>query len=261
MKHDSNKSMALVQGMSDLVIATSGEVVTTSLIVAEKFNKRHDNVMQAISRIECSPGFSRLNFQERDYVDERGKSQPMYEITRDGFVFLAMGFTGKQAATWKESFISAFNAMERQLLKQAQMQATVDWQAARLAGKVDRNALTDAVQRLALRAHDRQESTTPVSTFEMSATRVITGLLFDLSGERVKAVRDRLTAKQLSRLAIAEEIYANKVLSLLGADISHKSINLEAKQALVSFVASIGGKQVPGIDRLPMLAVTGEVAA
>ena len=92
----------------------------------------------------------------------------------------------------------------------------------------------------------------------MSATRVITGLLFDLSGERVKAVRDRLTAKQLSRLAIAKEIYANKVLSLLGTDITHKAINLEARQAVVAFAGSIGGRQIPGIDRLQKLAAPSQ---
>ena len=31
-------------------------------------------------------------------MDERGKSQPCYNLTRDGFSFLAMGFTGKDAA-------------------------------------------------------------------------------------------------------------------------------------------------------------------
>jgi hypothetical protein len=40
----------------------------------------------------------------------------MYEITRDGFAFLAMGFTGRKAAQWKETFIAAFNAMEQELL-------------------------------------------------------------------------------------------------------------------------------------------------
>ena len=39
----------------------------------------------------------------------------MYDITRDGFAMLAMGFTGKEAARWKEAYISTFNAMEAKL--------------------------------------------------------------------------------------------------------------------------------------------------
>ncbi|HHL2105229.1 TPA: Rha family transcriptional regulator [Escherichia coli] len=48
----------------------------------------------------------------------RGKL-PCYQITRDGFAFLAMGFTGKRAAQFKEAYINAFNQMEKQLSKPA----------------------------------------------------------------------------------------------------------------------------------------------
>ena len=41
----------------------------------------------------------------------------MYYITRDGFTFLVMGFTGKVAAKFKEYYINAFNAMEETLRK------------------------------------------------------------------------------------------------------------------------------------------------
>ena len=35
----------------------------------------------------------------------------MFNMTKDGFVFLVMGFTGKQAATFKEDYINEFNRM------------------------------------------------------------------------------------------------------------------------------------------------------
>ncbi len=95
-----------------LVDIRDGGPITTSLKVAEHFKRRHANVLKAIAKIECSEAFSRLNFEPRDYIDRRGKTQPMVEITRDGFAFLAMGFTGKEAARFKEDFINAFNAME-----------------------------------------------------------------------------------------------------------------------------------------------------
>jgi hypothetical protein len=72
-------------------------------------------------------------------------------------------------------------------------------------------------------------------------------------------VRDRLTAKQLRNLATAETIYANRITSLLTSDLKHTTIGEEAKLAVKNFCAAIGGQQVPGFDRLPMLAVTGEV--
>ncbi|MEZ5671872.1 MAG: Rha family transcriptional regulator, partial [Thiotrichaceae bacterium] len=51
-------------------------------------------------------------------VDQQGKERPMYYITKDGFIFLAMGFTGEKAAQIEEAYITAFNRMEAQLTKQ-----------------------------------------------------------------------------------------------------------------------------------------------
>jgi len=98
----------------------NGTIKTTSLKVAEHFGKRHDNIIKAIKNLECSNDFRLLNFEEASYeVDQvnGGKANyTMYEMTKDGFTFLAMGFTGKEAAKWKEAYINAFNAMAEQLL-------------------------------------------------------------------------------------------------------------------------------------------------
>ena len=88
---------------------------TTSINVAQVFGKRHDHVLRSIRELECSNEFRAPNFGEGSYLDAQGQSRPMYEMTRDGFTFLAMGFTGKEAARWKEAYIAAFNGMAEQL--------------------------------------------------------------------------------------------------------------------------------------------------
>lgn len=66
-----------------------------------------------------SDSFRRVNFNSLEYIEPNGLGLPvkrrLYELTRDGFSFVAMGFTGKEAARWKEAFIPAFNQMEAQL--------------------------------------------------------------------------------------------------------------------------------------------------
>lgn len=74
--------------------------------------------------MECSPEFNERNFAPVGYKDAKGEIRPAYRLTRDGFAFLAMGFTGKKAAAWKERFLEAFNAMEAALLRQRQRQET-----------------------------------------------------------------------------------------------------------------------------------------
>ncbi len=110
--------------LRDLVMVNGGQVVTTSLKVAERFGKRHDSVLRAIRHMACSKAFRLRNFVEtvvwRDNPSggEKIKSA-CFEMTKDGFMFLVMGFTGKAAAAWKEAFIHAFNWMAEQLFKRS----------------------------------------------------------------------------------------------------------------------------------------------
>jgi len=99
-----------------------GQVTTTSLDVAKHFGKRHDNVIKAIRSLECPAEFRVLNFEEtlREVPGPQGatRQEVFYRMTRDGFVLLCMGFTGKQAAQWKVAYIMAFNKMEQALRAQ-----------------------------------------------------------------------------------------------------------------------------------------------
>lgn len=106
------------QHFENIVECEDGRMFTTSLIVAEIFEKEHKNVLQSIENLECSDTFRELNFQLYEYFRDLGvgkRGYPAYRLTRDGFSFLAMGFTGKKAAAWKEKFLEAFNAMEAAL--------------------------------------------------------------------------------------------------------------------------------------------------
>lgn len=102
--------------MKDLVFTgTNNQVLTTSLLVAEKFGKSHKNVMQAIKEIITLADFSADLFAKSEYPDIYGRMQPMYIMNRDGFSLLVMGFTGKEAINFKFQFIQAFNDMENKL--------------------------------------------------------------------------------------------------------------------------------------------------
>lgn len=99
---------------NDLVTA---DLRTTSRIIAQCFEKRHDNVLRDIrSLIDANPDWGVLNFEYTPYVDpQNGQTYQMYEMTRDGYSMLVMGFTGRKALDWKIRFLEAFNAMEAKL--------------------------------------------------------------------------------------------------------------------------------------------------
>lgn len=114
--------VAPAEQMTNLVVAENNRVTTTSLIVAKVFGKEHKNVIRDIENLSCSMDFNRLNFERITYKDARNRDQTAYEMTKDGFVFLVMGFTGKTAAKFKEAYIRAFNEMEAKLRREQEEQ-------------------------------------------------------------------------------------------------------------------------------------------
>lgn len=108
------------QVRNELIQVVNNETVTTSLIVAKSFNKRHDNVMKSIDDLVGEMGLLKIEdtplFRKSTYTHEQnGQVYPVYYMNRDGFTLLAMGFTGKEALEWKLKYIKAFNDMEKRL--------------------------------------------------------------------------------------------------------------------------------------------------
>lgn len=104
-----------VQGM---VSSENGEAKTTSYAVAEAFGKRHYDVLRAIKNMKCSAKFRERNFAftvENKHLGNTKRNTGFYQMTKDGWMFLVMGFNGEKADAIKEQFIDAFNWMTEQL--------------------------------------------------------------------------------------------------------------------------------------------------
>lgn len=104
--------------LSQSVFIQNQQIKTDSLKVAEAFGKNHRDVLKRISSLDCPHDFNERNFALVEYIDAKGESRPMYEMTKDGWMFLVMGFTGEKAAQIKIAFINAFNAMATLLQNQ-----------------------------------------------------------------------------------------------------------------------------------------------
>ena len=100
-----------------LVFIENNRPLTDSMTVAETFGKEHRRVMQDIRELDCSKSFNERNFVLTTYRDSMNREKPKYLITQDGFSFLAMGYTGKEAAVFKETYIDEFNRMRDELNK------------------------------------------------------------------------------------------------------------------------------------------------
>lgn len=103
-----------VVDMRKFVEARNGEVFTSTRQVAEAFEKLHNHVIAKVRALDCSAQFLTDNFSSVKF-EHRGNTYEAFEMTKDGFMFLVMSFTGKKAAAIKEGYIAAFNWMAAQL--------------------------------------------------------------------------------------------------------------------------------------------------
>lgn len=112
--------------MNDIILSTqNGEPVASNREVAKRFGKEHKHVLAAIRQILAAENSATKFFHETAF-EYRGQRFPEYLMNRDGFALLAMGFTGKEAVTWKLKYIEAFNQMEKQLAAQHKDQQHIE---------------------------------------------------------------------------------------------------------------------------------------
>lgn len=186
--------------MENLVIhSPQGRDVTTSLIVAQVFGKEHSKVCRDIEGLSCSESFRVANFGEATFENPKtGQNHKMYEITKDGFSFLVMGYTGKKAGEFKEMFINEFNKREmmlksddyilarsqeilhnRLLLAEKQLeaaQATINSQSAQLKAQASKVEYTDNV----LNSTNTYTSTQIAKELDLRTAEQLHGILKDL---------------------------------------------------------------------------------
>lgn len=232
----------------NIVTCAKGKPITTSVVIANRFGKLHKNVIQAIRNLECSDEFNRLNFQPVEYIDNKGECRPMYNITRDGFSFLAMGFTGKDAAAWQEKFIGAFNAMEAELIKLSIVHDE-RWSQARLEGIGSRREGTDAIQRFV--GYAEAQGSKNANRYYQILTQDIYRELFVLDDTK-KVDREHLTEEQLTLLSIAERVLSKGLIESIKNQEEYKTARVIVIDK-VRQLAGLIGRSVPGVSSRQLL--------
>lgn len=205
--------------MNELVYLRNNEAVCNSLEIAEKFDKRHDNVLRSIGSLLKNEE-ARKMFTKFKYIDNQNKQEyPMYLMNRDGFSLLAMGFNGKKALDWKIKYINAFNQMEN-IVREKQSQS---WIEMRTVGKLSRKSETDVLKQLV--EYAKQQGSTHADKLYMVYSK--------LANKTVGVTdRDNATAKQLMNLSVIENIILKVVENGIEQELPYKEIYRSCKDRL-----------------------------
>lgn len=207
--------------MNELVYLKNEQALTDSILVAEMFEKEHKSVLRAIenkikndSTQNCAQCFIKTR-----YKDASGKWNTKYLMNRDGFTFLAMGFTGKKADAWKWKYIDAFNKMESIIMERK----TAVWLETRQHGKLIRKEETDIIKRLV--EYAKEQGSGHADMLYVTYTKLANKMAGITS-------RDTATNAQLNDLSTMERLIAKVVLDGMAEGKHYKDIYKESKQRL-----------------------------
>ena len=253
----------------------SGVVLTNSIDVAENFGKQHKHVLEKIREIgqpeirhtrkkngrskikettktpalkneggcDEMEKFFKTNFFLSTYLDEQFRKQPKYEMTRDGFSFLVMGFTGQKANLWKIKYINAFNAMEGVLLNQA----NASWRDLRSSGKETRLLETSTIANFI--EYAQAQGSKNARWYFKHITNATYKALFIVKDRFDKPFREMLDGMQLSYLQTAEYVAQNAIKEGMASGLNYTDIFKMAKSKLEAFASTVGITPVVSVSR------------
>ncbi len=224
-----------------MVFERKEQAVVSSRVIAEKFEKRHDNVVRSIKGIiggllknEETP---KKYFFRTAYIDDQnGEKYPEYLCTRDGFSLLVMGFTGEEAFSWKLRYIEAFNRMEA-FIKERQ---SSEWLLTRKQGMLIRRSETetDTIADL-IEYAEAQGSRNMRSRAYIAYSKLVNSLVGIESG-----MRDKIPFKTLSTIMFLEDMILHTISEEMEKGTHYKEIYK---------VCKANGEQIMRFAYLPRL--------
>lgn len=221
---------------NDLMIFEHKEhAVVSSRVIAERFDKQHQHVTQAIENLISENSLVKNMFYRSHYETDRGRLYKEYLMNRDGFSLLVMGFTGKEALEWKVKYIDAFNRMEAFINERL----SSEWLITRKQGKLVRRNETDVLANLVEYAEAQGSRNMRKQVYNIYS-KLINQLVGIEAGQR-----DKVPFKTISTIMFLEDMILHTVDEEMQKGTHYKEIYRICKE---------NGEQIMKFAYLPKLA-------
>ena len=165
------------------------KATTNTIQLANHFLKRPSEINRRIALLS-NKGLCRI--APSYYLNQQGKKQKYYELNRDEFLLVVMGFTGSKADKFKSDFIQLFNQQETELRQ---------WQQGRLVAIDTTKEANEQIywlkNKLAETIPNSKRCTMLFVHIQQAITKIATG--------KANTNRDTMTEGQLLKISNLEE--------------------------------------------------------
>jgi Rha family phage regulatory protein len=165
------------------------KVITNTIQLANHFLKRPSEINRRIALLS-NKGLCRI--APSYYLNQQGKKQKYYELSRDQFLLVVMGFTGSKADQFKSDFIQLFNQQEAELRQ---------WQTGRLVATDTTKQANDQIYWL----RNKLAETIPTSRRCTMLFVHMQGAITKRATGKANTKRDAMTACQLLEVGNLEQ--------------------------------------------------------
>lgn len=236
--------MIKIPDITKQLIIKGDAVFITSRQVAEFFEKRHDHVLRDIEELDIPDKFRAPNFGVSSYQSEQNRKLKQYYLTRDGFIFLTMGYHTPKANLIKIQLLEAFSKMESLLRQREENRSKEMWETTRATGKSMRALETSVIKRLVKYATNQGSKN--AQKYYMNISKMENKALGFLRSSLPKGtnLRDLLNIVQLGYIQTADSIVAKALQEGMDREMYYKDIYQFAKQKVEKFADIVGESSI-----------------
>ncbi|MBL8366520.1 MAG: Rha family transcriptional regulator [Candidatus Accumulibacter sp.] len=225
-----------------IVSVAGGRPSTTSLLIAEAFDRSHKNVLQSLDRLIQDDRIDRLEFKPIFYTDEMNREQRAYQLSERGALISMPFIGGNRSREGQRRLVDAFFAARDEISRLHQMHASADWHQARIEGKTARRNETVIA---AFVEYATNQGSRNARRYYISLTKETNRALFMVTSAVGKNLRQKLSAQQLASVAMAEHIVERSLLESMAEKTFYKDAYRTTAERVRQFAALIG-QSVPG---------------
>ncbi len=226
--------------MSELVVIEKNDIYTTSMIISENINMKHEHVVKMLKRYSSIEILSGLAIRKDS---TKGRAIVNYLLTEEqALILVSLMKNTPEVIEFKVGLVRAFIKYRKLASQFLSNKSNQEWLEKRTETKVMRRECTDIIQQFI--AYAEEQGSQSASKYYMNFSRMeVTGLF--ILEQKFPNYRDIMNIKQLNLIEIADEVIAKSLKESMEKKIPYKECFQIAKECITRLASLMPKSPLP----------------